>query len=117
MVYDGKWKIYSDWCESIGFSALNMSGPQLAEFFEYLFRVKGLACSTLSGYKASVLQLSVISLVGKLHSTVETIFARLFKAFASERPAAFAALCNWNLSIVLWGFKKAPFERLDDGLC
>ena len=66
----------------------------------------------MRGYKASIL--SVISLEGKLPTSTETILSRLFKAFASERPASPAALPNWNLSIVLQGFKKAPFEPLDD---
>ena len=94
-----------DWCKSEGHFALNPSGPQLAEFFEVLFRVQGLSCSTLRGYDASIL--SVISLEGKLPCSVETIISRLFKVFAAERPASPAALPNWNLSIVLQGFTKA----------
>jgi hypothetical protein len=109
-IYDGKWKLYSDWCLSHRFDPFNPDGPQVASFFDYLFTEKGLAFSTIRGYKASLW--SVLASTSSLSEDIEKAISRLFSFFAKHRPANIAPLPNWNLSIVLTGLKRAPFAPL-----
>jgi integrase len=109
-VYDGKWKRYQDWCIARGYDALNPAGPQLADFFNHLSSVEGLAFSTLRGYKASIL--SVLSARHPLPWDIEKDLAKLFAFFSKARVDPIP-LPSWNLTIVLLGFKRAPFEPIE----
>ena len=37
MVYDAKWRVFTEYCRQHSLSPLDLSIPQLAEFFEHLF--------------------------------------------------------------------------------
>jgi hypothetical protein len=76
-VYDGKWRRFADWCVSKGIDLLHPTGPQLAEFFEQLSSVEGLAYSTLRGYKASLL--SVLAARRPLSIEIERDLGKLFQ--------------------------------------
>ena len=109
-VYDGKWKIYTNWCQSRSYDPLSTLGPQLTEFFWYLFTEKGLTYSTLRGYKASIL--TVLKTIGILSTETLHVIGNLFLSFQRERPVQSKPMPNWDLGIVLQGFKTTPFEPI-----
>jgi len=86
------------------------TGPQLADFFIYLFSVKGLSYSTLRGYKASLL--SVLSRTNPLSQYDKDALSGLFQTFQAERPAKPRAMPLWDLGLVLEGLKRPPFEPI-----
>ena len=42
MVYDAKWRVFTEYCRHHSLSPLDLSIPQLADFFEHLFRRRSL---------------------------------------------------------------------------
>ncbi len=50
-VYDGKWLVYSDWCNDKGQDPLTAFPPVIAEFLTFLFVDKKSAPSTIRGYR------------------------------------------------------------------
>ena len=109
-IYDGRWKLYTDWCKPRQVNPAIPTGPQLAEFFTYLFSVKKLSYSTLRGYKASII--SVIARTNPLTDYAKGILASLFQTFRIERPVIQRAMPLWDLGIVLQGLKRPPFEPI-----
>ena len=109
-VYDAKWKIYTDWCIPRQIDPVSSTGPQLAEFFTELFVVKGLAFSTLRGYKASIL--SVLESTNPLPTNHLDVLTKLFRTFSAERPVIPRAMPVWDLGLVLQGLKRFPFEPI-----
>ena len=110
VVYDAKWRLYTDWCKSRQVNPVDPTGPQLADFFTYLFYDKGLQFSTLRGYKASIL--SVLSRSAPLSPYTDSVLKGLFKAFQLQRPVVARSLPVWDLGIVLQGLKRPPFEPI-----
>jgi hypothetical protein len=54
IVYDAKWTIFSDWCVGREIDPFKISVQQLADFLVFLFEVKGLAPSTVKGYRSAI---------------------------------------------------------------
>ena len=109
-VYDAKWKIFSDWCATKQIDPLDPSGPQLADFFVFLFVDRKLCPSTLRGYRASIV--SVLCALRKLPVDTEIVLNRLFQSFNRDRPVSASTLPTWDLGIVLQGLMRPPFEPL-----
>ena len=110
VVYDAKWRLYTDWCKSRQVNPVDPTGPQLADFFTYLFYDKGLQFSTLRGYRASIL--SVLSRSAPVSPYTDSVLKGLFKAFQLQRPVVARSLPVWDLGIVLQGLKRPPFEPI-----
>ena len=55
-VYDGKWKVFSQWCQSQQLNPATTSIPDIAEFLLFLFSEKRLSISTIKGYRSCLSQ-------------------------------------------------------------
>ena len=53
-VYEGKWKVFVDWCGQRGDDPFQASSPLVADFLLYLFRVRQLKPATIEGYRTAL---------------------------------------------------------------
>ena len=110
-IYQGKWRIFEQWCVVNDKEPTTATGPIVADFLIYLFQVKKLALSTIEGYRTAI--------AGALRQTLREDLGKdkdltaLILSFYRERPRALKTQPPWDLSVVLWTLTQAPFEPLD----
>ena len=110
-VYDSKWRIFAGWCAEKSVDPFQVTIPQLADFFVYLFQVKRLNPRTIKGYRSAIS--STISSHGSttvLSTSPE--LSSLIRSFQIERPPQRKIAPQWNLSLVLQALLKPPFEPI-----
>ena len=83
--------------------------PQVADFFNHLFSDKNLKPGTIAGYRTSVAD--SLGSAGQMVSQSLDL-NRLIASFHRDKPSADRAVSNWDLSLVLFSFTRAPFEPL-----
>ena len=54
VVYDSKWRLFYGWCEEHEVNPFEVTVPQLADFFIYLFNVKRLNPRTSNGDRSAI---------------------------------------------------------------
>ena len=108
-VYDAKWNSFVSYCQNLDIDHVNISIPQLADFFEYLFSERKLQPQTVKGYR-SALNLRLCHKLGDLGSN--GLLNKLFRSFDRERPRSICRVQPWDLTLVLKALTKAPFEPL-----
>ena len=52
--YEARGNIFTDWCYDLSWNPMDLSYPQLAEFFIWLNDHKGLSPSTIKGYRSMI---------------------------------------------------------------
>jgi hypothetical protein len=109
-VYDAKWKAYCNWCKEQSRDPFSTHGPQLADYFCYLFEELGLRTNTMRGHKASILQ--VLKCQGEFSKRVEDDLSKLFYSFENKQIKIVKEIPKWDLGLVLKVFTSAPFEPL-----
>ena len=110
-VYDSKWRIFAGWCAEKSVDPFQVTIPQLADFFVYLFQVKRLNPRTIKGYRSAIS--STISSHGsttELSTSPE--LSSLIRSFQLDRPPQRKIAPQWNLSLVLQALLKPPFEPI-----
>ena len=110
IVYEAKWNCFISYCQDLDIDHLNVSIPQLTDFFEYLFTVKNYQSVTIKGYR-SALNLRLSHRLGDLGSN--PVLNRLFQSFDRDRPRCSLRVQPWDLSLVLRALTQAPFEPLN----
>ena len=109
-VYEGKWRIFCDWCESRDRDPLHTDVVVLGDFLLWLREVKSLATSTIEGYRTAIASTLLGSTGVDLGKDQD--LSRLLANLARERPKIRACAPHWNLATVLEGMTKPPFEPL-----
>ena len=84
IVYDAKWTIFSDWCVGREIDPFKISFQQLADFLVFLFEVKGLAPSTVKGYRSAISR--TIHIDGGEDFGNNQFISLLVRNFSLERP-------------------------------
>jgi hypothetical protein len=84
IVYDAKWTIFSDWCVGRGIVLFKISVQQLADFLVFLFEVKGLAPSSVKGYRSAISR--TIHISGGEDFGNNQFISLLLRNFSLERP-------------------------------
>lgn len=100
-IYFKTWKRFNSWC------AIRILSPQeIASVLEFLHEgmEMGLAASTLK------VQVAALSVFLERQLSREPLIIRFFKALARARPIPFKFFPRWDLSVVLRGLIKGPFE-------
>ena len=110
-VYQSRWAIYGQWCSQNKVDITSATGPQVAEFLNYLFTVKNLKPSTITGYKTAIAD--ALGSEGELISKSLEL-NRLIASFTKDRPKPNRSIPTWDPSLVLLGLTKAPFEPLSE---
>ena len=109
-VYDAKWRSYTTWCIERSRDPFNPDGPQLADYFCFLFSDLGLRTDTMRGHKASILQ--VLRSYGELPLDIEADLRKLFFAFTNKQVKIVKDIPKWDLGLVLKVLMGAPFEPM-----
>ena len=110
-VYDSKWRIFSGWCAGQSVDPFQVTIPQLADFFVFLFQVKHLNTRTIKGYRSAIS--STISACGsRTELSYSQELSSLIRSFQLERPLQRKVAPQWNLSLVLQALTKPPFEPI-----
>ena len=110
-MYNSRWEIFSDWCKQRHRDPLKATIAVLAEFFEYLFKIKKLSPGTISGYKAA------LNNVLRLHSSEDIsssdVLNSVIKSMKREAPTPVNRYPKWDLAMVLNFLTESPFEPMN----
>ena len=111
-VYDGKWKIWENWCNEEHIDPFYPSNPQVADFLIWLFEEKKWEVITIKGYR------SALSSALKHHTGLnvgkDQDISDLFEDFKRERPRKKHVQPEWDVAFVLWSLTQPPFEPIRD---
>ena len=108
-VYEAKWNCFVSYCQDLDIDHTNISIPQLADFFEFLFNIKKYQPVTIKGYR-SALSLRLSCRLGDLGSN--SVLNKLFQSFERDRPRSTPRVQPWDLTLILRALTQAPFEPL-----
>ena len=104
------WTIYGQWCTENKVDITSTAVPQVAEFLNYLFTVKNLKPATITGYRTAIAD--ALGSQGEFISISE--LNRLIASLTRDRPKPNRSIPTWDLSLVLLGLTKPPFEPLSE---
>ncbi|XP_064103326.1 uncharacterized protein LOC135213276 [Macrobrachium nipponense] len=108
-LYQGKWRLFQDWCQDKGIAPDEATIPQLACFFHHLRKDKQLSISAVEGYRAALNK--VFSLKGMdLAASPEILL--LFKHFRKTCPPRELRTPHWDVALVLKSLRGPPYEPL-----
>ena len=107
-LYEYKWKVFREWCESQGIDPNTPTVPNIADFLLHLFE-KGLSTTTIKGYRSS---LSALMASRGIDISHDIDLGSLCRGFAIERPISRRETPRWDLMIVLRYLMKPPFEPM-----
>lgn len=110
-VYDAKWSVFAAWCSEKEINTLQITAHQLADFLVYLFEVKGLAPSTIKGYRSAISR--TIALSGGVDFGKNEHISLLLRNFSLDRPRQKVLFPQWNLGLVLSYLSSTAFEPVD----
>lgn len=109
-VYEGKWKVFSNWCDRRSLDPLCLLPHHLADFFLWLFEERNLAPITIKGYR------SMISDTYRHHGGFEVgrdkDLSDLLANFERSRPRTRVLFPSWDIGLVLKWLDSASFEPL-----
>ena len=108
--YDSKLELFFKWCNDFTCDPYSASLGQVADFLIYLFD-KGLAISTIRGYRSAIASCHRGFQDGSSISE-SSILSNLCKSFFLKRPPEKTLLPAWSLPVVLRALAEAPFEPL-----
>ena len=111
VVYEAKWRVYSNWCVRRKVNPLDPSPRRLADFLVYLFDTKNLSVSTIRGYRSTISH--TLAFRQKSNVCHDPSISALMRALELERPVHRSLAPKWDLSCVLWSLTKSPYEPLD----
>ncbi len=81
-----------------------------ADFLTFLFEVKNLAVTSITGYRSllttTLREVAGTELSGNLHST------KLLASFSIERPRDRYPFFLWDLALALYRLQRGPYEPL-----
>jgi len=109
-VYQGKWKVFGEWCVSKGVTASEADAVLVADFMLYLHEEKKLARSTIEGYRTAISH--VIKAKSGLDLGHNAELSNLIANFTKESINRKAIIPIWDLSLVLLALTKGPFEPM-----
>ena len=110
VVYDSKWRIFSEWCQDANLDPFSTTTPILTEFLTHLFTVKNFAPVTIAGYRTTVL--NTLEKVTGSRPCDEHLITSLLNQFEVERPRPTRSTPTWDLALVLHALHGPPFEPL-----
>ena len=112
-VYDSKWRIFSGWCAGQSVDPFQVTIPQVADFFVFLFQVKHLNPWTIKGYRSAISS-KISSCGSRTELSYSQELSSLIRSFQLERPLQrkVAPPPPWNLSLVVQALTKPPFEPI-----
>ena len=92
-----KWKVFGEWCQSKQLEPDKTIVPQLSEFLTFLFEVKHLSVSSITGYRSCISKIFTSRGINISHYEDLNM---LVKSFYIEHPARRESP-RWDLMVVL----------------
>ena len=120
-IYQSRWSIFGKWCEESQVDVSNPIIPDVANFFNCLFKERNLKPSTIAGYLFIYYQIRTLgtrtAIADGLGVKGEQIsksleLNRLLASFYRDKPVANRSMPSWDLALVLHALTKQPFEPL-----
>ena len=112
--YQGKWRVFVEFCESRKLDPLQATAPVIADFLLERFK-KDTAPSTLVGYRSAIA--GALKLSQGVDYGSDPSLSSLMRSFHRERPRAALRVPGWDLAFVLMSLTKPPFEPMSsDGM-
>ncbi len=108
-VYEGKWKIFSDWCGERNRDPLETSVIDISELLVYLRDAKKLQPRTIEGYRTAIG--NTLKVVKGLNIGQDVNLSNLMASFYREREEK-SSNVPWNLALVLRKLSQEPFEPI-----
>ena len=110
-VYDAKWTIFSNWCHTKKVNPISAPITVIADFLIFLFSEKKCQISTIKGYRSMISNTLKFKTGNRIGSN--PVLSELIRSFELQRPVQRSLTPKWDLSWVLVGLQKPPFEPLD----
>ena len=108
-VYDGKWRMYSDWCKGRSFDPIQTTPLELADFLVYLKEERNLANSTIEGYRTSISH--TVKSARDIDLGKDAQISALMSNFYRSDKKSRSSLPAWDLALVLRKL-TIPFEPM-----
>ena len=109
-VYQGKWKLFCDWCQERDLDPLSISNLQVADFLVHLHEDRHLAPSTIEGYRTAIS--NTIKPVSGLDLGKDQHLSNLLANFQRDTTRERSSAPPWDLSLVLRKLTEEPFEPM-----
>ena len=109
-VYEGRWKIFADWCAKRKADPWKSSIQLIADFLLSLFEEGRLKVRTIEGYRAAIS--ASLKLKGRQVGS-DPYLSSLVASFYVDRPVERNVVPAWDLSLVLGALILSPFEAKD----
>lgn len=105
------WRVFTEYCRQHSLSPLDLSIPQLAEFFEHLFSAKKLCPKTIQGYRSCIAR--VYRLQGSHDPGTDPRLSSLMKSYELARPKVTSLVPKWSLPKVLRFLQSPSFVPVE----
>ena len=112
-VYEGKWRVYCNWCEERNFDPLQTSSIELSEFLLHLHENVELATTTIEGYRSAISN-TIKAVKEDVDLGKDISLTSLISNFNRDKNKKKTRIPPWNLSLVLRKLNQAPFEPIKD---
>ena len=109
-VYEGKWRVFSGWCDNRNTDPCQANVNDIAQFFLYLHTDRKLAYSTIEGYRTAISH--TLKAVRGFDVGRDMDLSSLMANFARDRITRKSSVPEWDLSLVLYMLTKKPFEPM-----
>ena len=109
-LYQQRWATFVSWCRARKLSASRPSINSICEFLLFLFEEKGLAVSTILGFKATLQ--SVHRHTGLNISTDQDV-SEVVRSLKIRAPSKPKKMVHWNLDVLLRFLCSDKFEPLE----
>ena len=110
-VYNSKWRIFAGWCAERTVDPFQVTIPQLADFFMFLFHEKQLNPRTIKGYRSAISS-TIFACGSRTEFAHSAELASLIRSFQLERPPRRKVAPQWNLSLVIQALVRPPFDPI-----
>jgi len=110
--YQGKWKVFEQYCRERGLDPWEVTVPQIADFLSHLFDTQGLKPSTIDGYRVAIA--GALKHKRGVNIGKDPSLSDLSTWMHRERPRGSNTVPPWDLKLVLLALQEEPFEPISD---
>lgn len=108
--YNSQWNLFVSWAMERKFDPLSASLPLLAEFLDYLFKIRKVSVRTILNYKAAIAFYWKSEVNYNIPENNQVI-SDLIRGFKRDRPIPSKHVVEWDIGLVLKFFQSGRFEN------
>ena len=110
--YQGKWKVFTEYCERQNIDPYQATVPEIAEFLNFLFDSKGLKPATIDGYRVAIA--GALKHHRGINIGKDPALSDLSTWMHRACPKGSNQVPPWDLKVVLLALQEPPFEPIQD---